>query len=154
MKHWLMKTLLLAISLGLAASAFAEEVISAGQPDAEQVKQYAAEGYTTVIDLRTEGEDRGMDEPTVVEEAGMKYISLPVGRADITFEKAAELDALLEGSEGPVVLHCGSGNRVGALMALRASSKGASDEEALEVGKEYGLTGLTERVEGVLAEDE
>lgn len=144
----------LAVLLGLTSLALADEVISAGQPDEAAVEQYAAEGVKTVIDLRTAGEDRGMDEPAVVEEAGMKYVSLPIGRADITFEKAAELDALLDDAEGPVVVHCGSGNRVGALMALRASSKGATDEEALEVGKEYGLTSLAERVEGVLAEDD
>lgn len=154
MKYWLKATFVLAVSLGLTSSAIADEVISAGQPDEAAVEQYAADGFKTVIDLRTAGEDRGMDEPAVVEEAGMKYVSLPIGRADITFEKAAELDALLKASDGPVVMHCGSGNRVGALMALRASLNGSTDEEALAVGKEYGLTSLAERVEGVLTEDE
>ena len=154
MKHWLKNAFVLAVSLGLTSSALADEVTSAGQPDEAAVEQYAADGYKTVIDLRTGGEDRGMDEPAVVEAAGMKYVSLPIGRSDITFEKAAELDALLDDAEGPVVVHCGSGNRVGALMALRASLDGKSDEEAIEIGKEYGLTSLAERVEGVLAEDE
>lgn len=154
MKYWLKTTFVLAVSLGLTSSALADEVISAGQPDEAAIKQYAADGFKTVIDLRTAGEDRGMNEPAVVEKAGMKYVSLPIGRADITFEKAAELDALLTASDGPVVMHCGSGNRVGALMALRASLNGSTDEEALVVGEEYGLTSLAKRVEGVLAEDE
>lgn len=154
MNDWLKKAFVLLVSLGLTSSAIADEVISAGQPDEAAVEKYAADGYKTVIDLRTAGEDRGIDEPAVVEEAGMRYVSLPIGRGDITFEKAAELDALLDDAEGPVVVHCGSGNRVGALMALRASLDGKSDEEALEVGKEYGLTSLAERVEGVLAEDD
>ncbi|MEL7187283.1 MAG: sulfur transferase domain-containing protein [Pseudomonadota bacterium] len=150
MKHWRKLAFVLAVSLGLAAWAGADDVISAGQPDEATVEQYAAAGYKTVIDLRTAGEDRGMDEPAVVAAAGMKYVSLPVSRSDITFEKAKQLDALLGSEEGPVVLHCGSGNRVGALMALRASLKGKSDDEALQVGREFGLTGLAERVEAVL----
>lgn len=152
--RWRKITFVLAVSLGLAMSANADDVISAGQPDQAAVEQYAADGFKTVIDLRTAGEDRGMDEPAVVEAAGMKYVSLPIGRSDITYEKAQQLDDLLASADGPVVLHCGSGNRVGALMALRASLKGKSDDDALEVGREFGLTGLTERVEAVLEQDE
>ena len=39
-------------------------------------------------------------------------------------------------------MHCASGNRVGALMALRASQNGASAEEAMAAGKAAGLTRL------------
>lgn len=145
----------LAVSLGLTSLAFADEVISAGQPDAQQIQSYAQDGVKTIIDLRTDGEDRGMEsESKVVEDAGMRYVSLPTSRGDITFEQAEALDNLLEANPGPVVVHCGSGNRVGALMALRASMKGASDDEALKVGRKYGLTSLAKRVEGVLAENE
>lgn len=154
MTHWLKAVFVLAVLLGLTSSAIADEVISAGQPDAAAIEEFAADGVKTIIDLRTAGEDRGMDEPAVVEAAGMKYVSLPVSRADITFAKAAELDALLDGLDGPVVMHCGSGNRVGALMALRASLAGKSDEEALQVGKEYGMTSLASKVEAELAKDD
>jgi hypothetical protein len=40
------------------------------------------------------------------------------------------------------LLHCGSGNRVGALLALRESQDGADDESALEYGRSAGLTKL------------
>ncbi len=49
---------------------------------------------------------------------------------------------MLAGIEGPVLLHCRTGNRVGALLALRASMQGASDEEALEIGRKAGLGSL------------
>ena len=148
------KTLLLALLL-LGTNVLADDVLSAGQPDEAQLAEYAEQGYKTIIDLRTEGEDRGMeDEAKAVDDAGMEYVLMPVGRGGITFENAAKLDSLLEEAEGPVVVHCGSGNRVGALMALRASMKGASDEEALAEGEKYGMTRLKGAVEKVLAEKE
>ena len=126
---------------------------SAGQPDEAALAVFAKQGYTTVIDLRTEGEDRGIDEPTVVEHLGMDYVSLPIGRDDITFENAQMLDILISEAGGPVLVHCGSGNRVGALLALSKSMEGADDEAALEYGRKGGMTRLEGRVKEVLAEE-
>ena len=125
-------------------------VTSAGQPDEVALAVFARSGYTTVIDLRGENEDRGIDEPAVVEKLGMEYISLPIGRDDINFDNAEMLDILIDSSGGPVLVHCGSGNRVGALLALRKSLAGADDEEAIEYGKQGGLTRLEGKVREVL----
>ena len=125
---------------------------SAGQPDEAALGVFAKQGYTTVIDLRTEGEDRGMDEADVVEGLGMKYISLPIGREDINFDKARILDLLILEADGPVLVHCGSGNRVGALLALSKSTAGADDEAALEYGRQGGMTSLESTVKEALSE--
>ena len=122
----------------------------AGQPDAATLKVFAENGYAAVIDLRTAGEDRGLDEQAVVEELGMTYVAMPVGRHGITFENAQALDKLLAEFDEPVLLHCGSSNRVGALLALRASIKGADDDEALQIGRKAGLTSLEPAVRGAL----
>ncbi len=120
-----------------------QQAFSTGQPDEALLSMAKAAGYVAVIDLRTEAEDRGMDEPAAVEAAGLAYHSLPVaGAKGTTFENAQALDAMLAGIEGPVLLHCRTGNRVGALLALRASMQGASDEEALEIGRKAGLGSL------------
>jgi uncharacterized protein (TIGR01244 family) len=126
---------------------------AAGQPDEASLKVFADSGYAAVIDLRTAGEERGLDEPAVVEELGMDYVSLPIGRDGISFENARSLDELIKSYEGPVLVHCGSSNRVGALLALRASLDGADDAAALDVGLEGGLTGLESKVREVLATD-
>lgn len=125
-------------------------VTSAGQPTEEALKVFSDSGYAAVIDLRGESEDRGMDtEQAVVEELGMEYVSFPIASRDgISFENAERLNSLIEQYDGPVLVHCGSGNRVGALLALRESLNGASDEEALEYGREGGLT----RLEGLVKE--
>src|SRR5699024_12708494 len=55
---------------------------------------------------------------------------------------ARKLDTLLdEHAAMPTLVHCASGNRVGALMALRAAwVQGKSKEEALAIGRRWGLT--------------
>ncbi|MEQ1579922.1 MAG: protein tyrosine phosphatase family protein [Steroidobacteraceae bacterium] len=120
-----------------------EGITSAGQPTAEQLTAAATEGFKTVIDLRPASEDHGMDERVIVEKLGMRYVTLPVsGAKDISYANAAALDKLLAEAKGPVLLHCASGNRAGALLALRAKLKGADDESALALGVASGVTGL------------
>jgi uncharacterized protein (TIGR01244 family) len=127
-------------------------ITSAGQPDEAGFKVFAEQGYTTVIDLRTAGEDRGLDALAVVESLGMEYVLLPIGRDGITFDNARKLDELIEAAEGPVLVHCASANRVGALLALRKSLAGADAETALQYGREGGMTGLEGRVKEALSE--
>jgi uncharacterized protein (TIGR01244 family) len=128
-------------------------LISTGQPDEAVLLAAQQAGIVAVIDLRGEEEDRGLDEAVSVEALGMQYVSLPVdGPADVTFDNAAKLDSLLSDIDGPVLLHCASGNRVGALMALRASLHGADAEAALAAGKAAGLTRLEPVVTELLQE--
>ena len=93
--------------------------------------------------MRGANEDRGLDEAALLDKLGIDYIELPLSSPEaINMENAAQLEQILAGYDGPVLLHCGSGNRVGALLALRQSLRGASDAEALAYGKAAGLTGL------------
>jgi uncharacterized protein (TIGR01244 family) len=128
-------------------------ISAAGQPDEAQFKVFADNGYVAVIDLRTEGEDRGLDEPVVVEGLGMEYVSLPIGRDDITIEKARELDALMSAYDAPVLVHCASSNRVGALFALQQFDKTGDAELSLETGRAGGLKSLEDRVKEEMGVD-
>ena len=128
-------------------------ITAAGQPDAAAFEVFAENGYKAVVDLRTAGEDRGLDEQAVVEGLGMEYVSFPIGRDDINFENARALDELIDGYGAPVLVHCRSSNRVGALLALRASLDGADDEAAIAVGKTGGLTRLEGEVRKVLGQE-
>ena len=118
-------------------------ITSAGQPDEAALQVFADSGYVAVIDIRGPDENRGIDEVAAVNELDMQYIAFPIAGADaISYENAEQLDQLLSEIDGPVLVHCGSGNRVGALLALRESLAGADDEQALEYGRSAGLTGL------------
>lgn len=115
--------------------------LSTGQPSRELLQRAADAGYAAVIDLRGKDEDRGLDERAATEALGMTYVSIPLSTpADATFGAAAELAGLLRGLDGPVLLHCASGNRVGALFALNAAAEGATLEEAMAIGRKAGLT--------------
>ncbi len=115
-----------------------------GQPSQEDLAQLHAQGVRTVIDLRGAQEDRGYDQAAEARRLGMDYVALPIaGKEDITPANARALHALLQQREGPVLLHCASGNRVGALLALGAAQiDGASTEDALALGREAGLKSL------------
>jgi len=118
-------------------------ITSSGQPDASAFAIVADSGYVAVIDLRGPNENRGLDEKAVVEALGLEYIEFPlVGREAISFENAQRLDKLLTDIDGPVLLHCGSGERVGAILALRHNLQGADDAAALEYGRDAGLSSL------------
>jgi uncharacterized protein (TIGR01244 family) len=121
---------------------------AAGQPDAAALRAFADAGYVAVVDMRMPEEDRGMaDERGVVETLGLDYVAFPIsGADDINFDMARQLDGLLESFEGPVLVHCASSNRVGALLALREHMHGAGEEAAVAYGKGAGLTRLEPRV--------
>lgn len=126
------------------------------QPSAEALVKLPAAGVRTVINLRPASETPDLDEKSVVEKAGMNYRSLPIaGAAGLTKENVAEFDRMLTGAgEGKVLMHCASGNRVGAMMALRARwIQGKSPEEALAIGKSSGLKGLEGDVKALLQTD-
>ena len=128
-----------------------ENLTPSGQPDARSLTALAESGYTAVIDLRGPQENRGIDERSLVEELGMTYFSLPVaGASGVTYENASMIDHLLSEIEGPVLVHCGSGNRVGALLALREKLNGADNEAALAFGRKAGLRGLEPTVQKIL----
>ena len=129
-------------------------LLSAGQPTPEQIAAAAAAGYKTVVNLRAESEPGFEWEPDAVRASGMAYVSIPVtGSAGLTRENAVRLDAALKDAEaqGPVLLHCASGNRTGALLALRAAwIEGEDPQRALAYGRAAGLAGLEPKVRGLL----
>ncbi|WP_312368247.1 sulfur transferase domain-containing protein [Stenotrophomonas sp.] len=117
---------------------------TAGQPSAQQLRDAAANGVTTVIDLRRADEDRGYDEAALAEQLGLRYVRLPIaGAGDITDANARTLDHLLKQDSGKTLLHCASSNRAGALLSvIDARVNGASTEDALKFGRDAGMTSL------------
>ena len=85
---------------------------------------------------------------------GMEYVALPIsGRNSINFENAMTLAQILNSYDQPVLVHCGTSNRVGALLALREKINGASIEDALKFGRSAGMTTLEGVVKARLSED-
>lgn len=129
-----------------------DDLLAAGQPDETALRAAREAGYTTVVNLRTDAEPIGFDERAVVEGLGMRYLQIPVaGAAGVTEDNARALRAAIyEAAPQPVLVHCGTANRVGALVAVASALDGASVDEALADGRRAGLLGLEPTVRALL----
>lgn len=124
-----------------------------GQPEQSDLRAAREAGVRTVVNLRGEGEFTQWDEAALAEELGMDYVHIPIASPDdLDAEAVSALDrALSESGDEPTLVHCASGNRVGALFALRAAFLHEhSDEEAMRIGREHGLTSLEPVVREIL----
>lgn len=130
-----------------------ESVFTSGQPSKDEFQAMAAAGIKHIINLRPAAEME-WDERDYVESLGMTYAQLPVAStADLTVTNAEALDQLLRQAAGePVLVHCASGNRIGAVIAVReAKLKQKGLEEAISTGKQWGLTKLEPQVRELLS---
>lgn len=123
-------------------------VYSAGRVAPDDIARLRAAGIEHVVDLTTPGESPDFDEGAAARAAGLAYSNLPLdGAAGLTPENVQAFDALLRAADGPVLVHCASGNRVGAMAALRAAwIDGRDADEAIAIGRQWGLKGLEEEV--------
>ena len=118
--------------------------IPASKDGAPDFQALADAGVRTYIDLRADAEVPP-ETADLAAGAGLDYRRLPIaGEADLDLASARALDLLLdEWGRYPIALACSSGNRVGALLALRAFwLDGADAGAALELGLAAGLTRL------------
>lgn len=117
------------------------QLITAGQPTHQQLARLAAAGYRTVLDLRKPEEPRGFAEAEAVQTLGMEYVSLPVsyeGLDDATFNRFRTL--LRDRARRPIIVHCQSASRVGALLIpYLMLDQGRDREAAFELACAVGL---------------
>ncbi len=116
-------------------------VFLASQPSAADFEQAKAGGVKTVINLRPDSEQPGFDERAVLDELGLAYVHLPWNGAEqLTDEIFARSRELLNTAERPILLHCASSNRVGALwIPWRVLDGGIPLEKAVTEAKTIGL---------------
>ena len=118
-----------------------------GQPAEGDWRTFADAGVTTVINLRTATEMKGRDERAEVTASGLRYLELPIdGASAMTPDNARRLGELLRDARGPVLLHCGSGNRAGGLLALMKAGEGMPAEQALAFGRSAGMKSTEAKV--------
>ncbi|WP_330946559.1 protein tyrosine phosphatase family protein [Thermomonas sp. LB-4] len=126
---------------------------TAGQPAASDWAAIKARGVRTVVNLRAPGELKDRDEAAEVRAAGLRYVEIPVSGAEgINPANARALhEALAPAHGGGVLVHCASGNRAGALLALeQREGDGVAAQRALDIGKSGGVTGLEGRLRQAL----
>jgi uncharacterized protein (TIGR01244 family) len=143
-------------TFGIPNATFPEpRLMAAGQPTGEQLQLLAEEGYKTVIDLRTAEEHRGFDEAEAARENGLAYLNVPV---DLQTLDQATVDRFLEAmrkAERPLILHCASSVRVGALYyAWLVLGEDVPARAAMAKAKAAGLSHpeLTQKIEKLVSE--
>lgn len=128
-------------------------LLTGGAPESvEGFKALAGAGYRTYIDLRSDAEVTP-EIQAAAEAAGLRYQRIPItSEKDFHLGTAQELDTLLDDKANyPVAVACARGNRVGALLAVKAFwLDGVPAEEALAFGQRAGLTRLEPTVRSLL----
>lgn len=88
-----------------------------GQPDSSTFVSLAKGGLKLVLDLRAPEESRGFEEAHAAEALGLQYVMYPVTPAtlvDSTFDAFRAF--MREHADESMLVHCASGNRVGAML--------------------------------------
>lgn len=119
-----------------------ERIATGGQPTDSAFAKLAANGYRAVLNLRTASE--GIDlkhEQEAIEKAGLRYINIPVSSAPKPEQVDEFIKAVKDKDNQPMLIHCGSANRVGAFwMIYRVVDQGWPEDKALEEATKIGLT--------------
>lgn len=115
--------------------------LTAGQPTEADFALLRDRGVRTVISLRRDSEVTQFDEASLVEGLGMNFVSVPIGGPDTLTDGVLDsVRASLNNSEGPILMHCGSANRVGGVwIAWRVLDGGVSVDQAVAEANEIGL---------------
>lgn len=132
---------------------YAPGLYSAGQPSIEELRSLARDGVRTIINLRALDEPVPFDEPRAAADLGLRYVSIPVVDAGALMAATAEFARALDEARrhGGTLVHCASGNRVGAVVALDLGLiRRATSDEAMAVGRRAGLAGLEPAVATLL----
>ena len=120
-------------------------VACGGATETSALEGLKADGFKTIINLRTAGEQGANLEQNAAraKELGLKYISIPFSpqqpdpKAVDTF-----LNEIANKSNQPVFVHCGSASRVGSFwLVKRVLQDGWTIEKATEEAKAIGLRG-------------
>jgi uncharacterized protein (TIGR01244 family) len=110
-----------------------------GQPSPETLGRLGALGFRTVINLRTESEGAA-EEGEIVRGQGLEYVWVPVTPGSFTLKDVEVVERVLDDPDaGPILLHCASSNRVGAVWAAIQARDGHTVEEAESEGVATGL---------------
>ena len=107
-----------------------EHVYRGAAPGEAGLRALAAQGVTTIVDLRAEA-DLAVDEDLLAE-LGLVRHHLPTRDGQLpTKEQTAEFLAIVEESNGAVFVHCGAGvGRTGAMSAFYLNATGQAEGTA------------------------
>jgi uncharacterized protein (TIGR01244 family) len=122
------------------------EIATSGALTGDAIQELVKHSFRTVIDLRTEPEGTE-EEKLAIETAGMAYINIPITIDGIDESQLEAFKQAIAQASPPILLHCATGNKAGAMWASYQLSEGIPLETALKEGRASGMkSGLEEKV--------
>ena len=119
-----------------------DDIFLAGQPSAADFAEFKKRGVKSVLNVRTK-EELDFDEAKTLKDLGLSYHHIPIaGPNALTDENFDKIRKLLNTKEErPLLFHCASANRVGAVwLAHRVLDGGLTYDAALAEAKTVGLS--------------
>jgi protein tyrosine phosphatase (PTP) superfamily phosphohydrolase (DUF442 family) len=96
-------------------------------------------GFVAILDLRTPPEGTKAEQQEV-EAQGLRYFNIPISRSAPSDEQIQSFARLVEDPANyPLLVHCGSANRVGAMWTRYRLHNGISFDLAIEEGRTIGM---------------
>lgn len=119
------------------------------QPTPEQLSAFAEAGGRVVINNRTQKEidKQPFDERALVESLGMTYVHTPTSSATFDGSQAIALSQTLETTQGPILMHCGSGSRSASVYGMYLIMETGMDKKnAIDAALDLGMGSRSGRV--------
>jgi uncharacterized protein (TIGR01244 family) len=121
-----------------------DQVTVGPQPSEQDIQQLSGQGFKTVANFRTEGEEEQPISPDAegekVKAAGMEYLHIPVSMDSMGPELVDQFREKYPDLPKPVFAHCKSGKRAGAMVMMNmAVEHGMTGEQTLQKAEEMGF---------------
>lgn len=135
-----------------------ERGVTAGpQPEEAELRHLVEEGFTTVIDVRSEKKNgilmRPKEEERVAREVGLTYVHIPVTWKRIDFDQADRLRQAIHDAKGNIYIHSRRGDLAAALTIMdRAVTKGLDPKVAVRQAEAMGVIRAGTRGDDFIAE--
>ena len=132
-------------------------VIAKFEPARETFNRMAAEGFRSVVSLQTEHEEQKLrieDERRAAEAVGLAFYHQPVSGDTLDDEVVDRFREAIGRLPRPILLHCTSGKRSGAMTMMHvASEQGMTGDEAIAKAESMGFECDTPELETFVKDD-
>ena len=126
------------------AMKISDQVTVGGQPSEDQLQQLGKQGFKSVVNFRTDGEEDQPLSPQAegdkVEATGMTYLHVPVSMKSMGPQQVDQFRQKFPALPKPVFAHCKTGKRAGAMVMMHmAVEQGMSGEQTLQQAEKMGF---------------
>lgn len=126
------------------AMKISDDVTVGPQPSEAELRRLAGEGFQSVVNFRTDGEEDQPLSPSAegdkVRAEGLEYLNLPVSMESMGPELVDQFRQKYADLPKPIFAHCKSGKRAGAMVMMHtAVERGMSGEETLKQAEQMGF---------------